>query len=157
MKRDLGDMIVRMMHNEVPVPFSEPEQASGNNVTWLFSPRTYMFLYNLESTGGREVFKGEMVTNRTVMSVPFKVTTAIPDNLGNNGNQTEIYLTEPRFSNIIEESGGVDIGVYKEAAYIENNEMISAVQKNQTHPTPVSYTHLRAHRDRTRSRMPSSA
>ena len=43
---------------------------------------------------------------------------------------------------------------------IDNNAMFDVFNDGdttQTHPTPVSYTHLRAHRDRTRSRMPSSA
>lgn len=96
---------------------------------WVFAPRTLVFLQNLKDGNGNKVYP-EIATGKWG-SYPYRVTTSIPVNLGANGDESEIYLTD--FSEaIIGEATGLILDVSSEAAYIENGQLVSAYSRDQT-------------------------
>ncbi|RFB73828.1 MULTISPECIES: phage major capsid protein [unclassified Herbaspirillum] len=96
---------------------------------WVFSPRTLVFLTNLLDGNGNHVFP-EIATGNW-RGKPYKTTTSVPDNLGDNGDESEIYLTDFNDA-IIGEATGLIIDVSGEASYVENGTLVSAFSRDQT-------------------------
>ncbi|VWD22958.1 phage major capsid protein [Burkholderia contaminans] len=96
---------------------------------WIFSPRTMVFLQNLVDGNGNHVFP-EIAAGQW-RGKPFKVTTSVPDNLGADGDESEIYLTDFNDA-IIGEATGLIIDISGEASYVEGDKLVSAFSRDQT-------------------------
>lgn len=83
---------------------------------WIISPRTEAYLMTISDGLGNPVFEREMVSNRTLRNVPYRVSTQLPEDLGISGLGTEIYLAD--FSQLlIGESKSMEFDVILDAAY----------------------------------------
>lgn len=97
---------------------------------WLMSPRVAMFLTNLRDGNGNKVYP-EMDSGM-LRKKPVHMTTEIPDNLGNGGNESEIMLVEPSHV-MIGEHMGIEIAMSTEAAYKDaNGDMQAAFSRDET-------------------------
>ncbi|VVG70936.1 capsid protein [Pandoraea apista] len=107
---------------------------TGKNVKmikpgWIFSPRTLVFLSNLQNENGTTAFP-EIAAGQW-RGKPYKTTTSVPDNLGENGDESEIYLTDFNDA-IIGEATGLIIDISTDATYMENGQLVSAFSRDQT-------------------------
>jgi HK97 family phage major capsid protein len=83
---------------------------------WIISPRTEAYLMTITDGLGNPVFEREMIANRTLRNVPYRVSTQLPEDLGGSGLGTEIYLAD--FSQLlIGESKSIEFDVILDAAY----------------------------------------
>lgn len=97
---------------------------------WLFSPRTEFYLITLRDSNGNYAFKDEMANGR-IFGFPYAVTTQIPDNLGDDEDESEIYLVD--FADaVIGESSQIEIDVSTEAAYYNGSSVVAAFSLDQT-------------------------
>ncbi|SMB97959.1 phage major capsid protein, HK97 family [Thermanaeromonas toyohensis ToBE] len=97
---------------------------------WVFSPRTEYYLMTLRDSAGKFVFRDEMIQGK-VLGYPYFVTTQIPENLGVNGNETEIYFGD-FMDAVIGENEELLIDVSTEAAYFDGTNLVSAFSTDQT-------------------------
>lgn len=97
---------------------------------WVMSPRTAMFLTNLRDGNGNKVYP-EMANGQLRMK-PVQITTEFPDNLGDNGNASEIMLAHPGHI-LVGEHMGIEIAMSTEAAYKDaSGEMQAAFSRDET-------------------------
>lgn len=96
--------------------------------TWLFAPRTLLYLTNLRDGNGNLAFPEIAVGE--LRGKPFKVTTQIPINL--NTNESEIYLVD--FGHIVVgEHMGIEIAMSTEASYLNaGGTLVSAFAQDET-------------------------
>jgi HK97 family phage major capsid protein len=81
---DLGNLFLAIANANVPM----------DNMGIVMSKRTeYFFKFHVRDGLGRLVL-GEEMARGTLFGVPYKSTTVIPNNLGANGYQSELYLTD---------------------------------------------------------------
>ena len=97
---------------------------------WIMSPRTAMYLTNLRDGNGNKVYP-EMSENM-LRKKPVHITTEIPDNLGNGGDESEIMLALPS-QILVGEHMGIEIAMSTEAAYKDaQGEMQAAFSRDET-------------------------
>lgn len=97
---------------------------------WVMAPRTETYLMNLRNANGILAFP-EM-ENGMLRRKKYHVTTAIPDNLGGGGNESEIYLVQPN-QLFFGEHMGLEIAISNEAAYKDTTgTMQSAYSRDET-------------------------
>lgn len=97
---------------------------------FIMSPRTEAYLKNLMNDTGNYIFKQEMMAGR-LNGYPYAVTTQIPQNLGVNGNETEVYLVD--FADaIIGEAQQLIIDASQDAAYVDGGNVVAAFANDQT-------------------------
>ena len=98
---------------------------------WIISPRTEIYLMRLKDSNGNYVYRDEM-KDGLIWGMPYRATNQIADNLGNNGDESEVYLAD--FAQlIIAESSQVQFLVSNEASYKDaNGNLVSAFSKDQT-------------------------
>ncbi|WP_158963917.1 phage major capsid protein [Chachezhania sediminis] len=101
---DLGKLELALANANVPY--------SGAH--WVMSPRVAMFLTNLRDGNGNKVYP-EMADGM-LRRKRVHVTTEIPDNLGGDGDESEIGLVAPR-QVAVGEHMGVNIAMSGDAAY----------------------------------------
>jgi HK97 family phage major capsid protein len=123
---DLGKLILKLM--QANVPFTRPG--------WIFSPRTYMYLWTVQTTVGNYAYQSEMATGK-LWGWPFKVSTQVPETLTTNEAETtgttgsEIYLAD--FADaVIGESLGLLLDASGEASYMDGGTLVSAFSQDQT-------------------------
>ncbi|WP_374556637.1 phage major capsid protein [Aquitalea pelogenes] len=108
------------------------EGVDANMVTpgWLMSPRTFRFLEGLKDMKGNKVYP-ELATGQ-LKGYPVGRTTQIPNNLGEGGDESELYFAD--FADcFIGEDQSLLIDFSKEATYKDNDgQVISAFQRDQT-------------------------
>ncbi|WP_046168271.1 phage major capsid protein [Chromobacterium vaccinii] len=108
------------------------EGADANMVSpgWVMSPRTFRFLEGLKDMKGSKVYPE--LANRTLKGYPVGVTTQIPNNLGKDGDESELYFAD--FGDcFIGEDQSLVIDFSKEATYKDTDgQMVSAFQRDQT-------------------------
>lgn len=80
---DLGNLILAL--ENANVFFSNPG--------WIFSPTTAMALMTVRDGLGQYAFRAEMMTGK-FWGWPFKKTTQVPANLGNDGDESEVYIAD---------------------------------------------------------------
>lgn len=97
---------------------------------WAMSPRTWMHLYGLRDGNGNKVYP-EMSQNM-LKGYPIEHTNAIPSNLGQDANETEIYFAD--FNDVvIGEDGNMTVDFSREATYVDaNGNFVSAYARNQS-------------------------
>ncbi|MFV1573709.1 phage major capsid protein [Phaeobacter sp. JH20_30] len=97
---------------------------------WIMSPRTAMFLTNLRDGSGNKVYP-EMASGQLRMKT-VHITTEFPDNLGDNGNASEIMLAHPSHI-VVGEHMGIEIAMSTEAAYKDaEGKMQAAFSRDET-------------------------
>lgn len=97
---------------------------------WAMSPRTWMYLYGLRDGNGNKVYP-EMAQGM-LKGYPIEHTNAIPVNLGQGANETEIYFAD--FNDVvIGEDGNMTVDFSREATYVDaNGNLVSAYARNQS-------------------------
>lgn len=98
---------------------------------WVFTPRTKWFLMQQRDGNGNWAWRDDLLAG-TLFGYPYQTTTQLPNNLGNGGNESEIYLAD--FSQaIIGENTGLIVDVSTEATYHnEQGQPISAFENDMT-------------------------
>lgn len=97
---------------------------------WIFSPRTNIYLRSIRDGNGNYAFRTEMESG-LLLGYPFRVTSQIPENLGANGNETEIYLAD-FVDVVIGDSMQLTLDVSDTAAYHNGSTIVAAFSLDQT-------------------------
>ncbi|MCJ8139361.1 phage major capsid protein [Falsirhodobacter halotolerans] len=101
------------------------------NPSWVMRGGAKNWLANLRDPIGFKLFPS-IEQNGTLLGYPIRTTAQIPDNLGEDGNETEIYFGDFNEA-MIGDSMVLQIGSSTEAAYIDSKgDMISAFQNDLT-------------------------
>lgn len=97
---------------------------------WGMSNRTYMKLYGLRDGNGNKVYPE--VAQGMLKGYPIERTSAIPRNLGDAGNESEIYFAD--FNDVvIGEDGIMKVDFSNEATYPDaDGNLVSAFTNNQS-------------------------
>lgn len=111
---------LRLELRKANIPQSRP--------VFFMSPRTEYFLQNLNN-GVIYLFRDEMLGRKTVMGIPYEVTTQIPENLGSGSDESFIILADMAFA-VIVDSGTVDVQVSREATFNDGSQLVSAFQND---------------------------
>ena len=97
---------------------------------WIMSPRSAMYLTNLRDGNGNKVYP-EMSENM-LRKKPVHITTELPDNLGDGGDESEIMLVHPGHV-LVGEHMGIEIAMSTEAAYKDaSGTMQAAFSRDET-------------------------
>ena len=119
---DLGDMILRLKENNIPM----------TRPCWIMAPKIEVYLMTLQNTNGFYVFRDEMMRG-VLWNIPYKTTTEMPVNLTVNStsNTSEIFLVD--FADaIIGEAMTMRVDVSTEATYLEGNQLKSSFSRDET-------------------------
>jgi len=97
---------------------------------WIIGPRTWKALFTArDSNGGNKLFP-EMADGK-IGNFPFEVTSAIPENLGGGGNESEVYFAD--FADVLIGTGReLTVDVSSQAAYLSGGSLVSAFSRDQT-------------------------
>lgn len=117
---DLAKMVRLIEESNVPMV----------RMGWIFTPRVKWFLMSRRDGNGNLVWDSEM-RNGTLMGIPFRTTTQVPNNLGVASNETEITLADFAQA-IIGENTQMMIDASTEAAYQDGANVIAAFSLDQT-------------------------
>lgn len=119
---DIGRMMQKLMEANVP----------DGPWTLIWSPRTWRYLYTLQTTTGDFAFKDEM-DRGMFFGFRFKTTVQVPNTVtvGANADCSEIYLFNPD-DQVIGDNLNLSIDVSQEAAYHDGNGVVAAFSKDQT-------------------------
>lgn len=118
---DMGRLMLNLMNNNVP----------DGNWAWIFAPRTWFYLYTLQTTTGDFAFQQELNTGK-FYGLPFRKTTGIPITLtvGGNSDTSEIYLVN--FDDMaLGDSMNLAIDISTEAAYHNGSSVVSSFSLDQ--------------------------
>jgi HK97 family phage major capsid protein len=97
---------------------------------WIMSPRTENYLMTVRDANGNFAFRTEMLAGR-LFGFPYGVTSQIPENLGVDGNESEVYLVD--FADaVIGEATQLIIDASTEAAYHDGTNVVAAFSLDQT-------------------------
>lgn len=109
----------------------EEANIPGIKLGWIMTSRTKWYLWNAQDASGRYVYRDELNAGR-FLGLPYEFTNQIPNNLGANGNESELYLAD--FAQcIIGENTQMIIDLSREATYIDaQGQPVSAYQNDQT-------------------------
>ncbi|WP_144394832.1 phage major capsid protein [Pleionea sediminis] len=96
----------------------------------VLSERTFTFLETLRDQNGHKVYP-ELSESGRIGKVPVGWSTTIPENLGANGDETEVYLVDFHHA-VIGEAHRLTLDVSTEASYKDGTELVSAFSRDQT-------------------------
>lgn len=97
---------------------------------WIFDTRTKWYLMTALDSNGNYVFRDELMRG-TLLTYPFSVTTAIPNNLGGGTDESEVYFANFD-SLILAESDQLSLEVFPGGAYHDGSNVISGISQDQT-------------------------
>lgn len=97
---------------------------------WVFDTRTEFYLMTARDGNNNLVWQPEMARG-TLMGFPYRVTTAIPNNLGGGTNESEVYFANFD-SLILAESDSMELAVFPGGAYHDGSNVISGISQDQT-------------------------
>jgi len=96
---------------------------------WIISPRTRMFLLNLVDGNGNAAFPE--VASGQLRGYPYKVSTAVPSNLGAGTDESEIYFVD--FADVVlADSMNMTLMASDVAAYHDGSNVQAAFSLDQT-------------------------
>lgn len=99
---------------------------------WVFNSRVWRDLMYMRSTTGEPLFQQEMMQNKTLLGVPYFVTSTIANAVGGH-ELTDIYLGDFNELLVGERVGaGMQLAMSDSAAYFNGTSVISAFQANMT-------------------------
>jgi HK97 family phage major capsid protein len=130
---DLGKLRLRVFESNIPM----------TSCGWVMSYRTKLFLENLRDGNGNFAFP--TVKDGTLYGYPIGVTTSVPDNLGEDGDESEIYFGDfAQF--LIGDTMQVAIAASDTAAYDDGGTIRSSFSNDETvirilteHDTQIRY------------------
>jgi HK97 family phage major capsid protein len=97
---------------------------------WMFSPRTWRYLYTVLDGNGNFVFKSEL-DKGTLFGFPYRMTTNIPSNLGTGSNESEVYLCD--FADVVVgEATSILLDVSDSAAYHDGSNVVASFSLDQS-------------------------
>lgn len=97
---------------------------------WLMHPNVKWFLFALLDGLGHAPFRADIERNM-IFGIPVRTSTAIPNNLGGGGNESEIYLIDFA-SVIVGEAVALQIDTSDEASYIDGSGTVHTFQQDET-------------------------
>lgn len=108
----------------------EDADINMSNPGWIMRASAKNFLASLMNAQGNKLFPSIEASGQ-LLGAPIHTTSQIPNNLGTDGDETEIYFGE--FSEaMIGDSMELSIGVSAEAGYHDGTDFISAFQNDLT-------------------------
>lgn len=134
-RSDLGRMELALTNKNVPMMLPG----------WILNPTVISFLQDLQTANGNLAFP-EM-QNGKLRGKPFASTTSVPSNLGDAGNQSELYLCD--FAQImIGDAIQTTLAVSTEASYVDGEgKTRSAFQNDETLVRVIEHVDLGARYD----------
>ena len=104
----------------------------AGNWRWVFSPRTWRYIYTLVDGSNNSIYRAEM-SQGTLFGFPFSMTTAIPNTLtlGGNDDCSEIYLFNPN-DIVIGDNLDLSISASDTAAYYDGSSVQASFSLDQT-------------------------
>lgn len=116
---DLSKLRLKVINANVPM----------TRCAYILSPRTALFLESLRDGNGNKAYP-EMAEGKLGV-YPFAMTTSVPDNLGGDGDESEVYFGDfAQF--LIGDTYNVTIASSTEASYVEDGVTRSAFQNDET-------------------------
>lgn len=118
---DLGNSLNRLESANVPM----------TKLGIIMSPRSKNYLMFHALDGFNHPFFLEEMRGGTLLGIPFRATTSVPDNVGSSGgNKSEVTLAD--FDQVLYGAvGGVQVQYFAEGAYTENGVLVSAMERNE--------------------------
>ena len=133
---DLGKAIRLVMDANINLVIG---QAGTGAVTirpgWIFAPRTWQYLFTVQTSNGVHAFKDEMLRG-TLFGWPFRVTTQIPITMtaagaDTGGTQSELYFGAFGHA-VIGEAMGLIVDASQDAAYVNSaGTVVAAYSQDQ--------------------------
>lgn len=108
----------------------EEENVAMSNPGWIMTPRTKWDLMQERDSNGNFAFKEEM-TQGTLLGFPFRTTTQIPENLGTNSDESEIYFADLSGA-VIAENTSLLIEPFPGGAYHDGSNVVSGISTDST-------------------------
>lgn len=132
---DLGKCLRLIMDADINLVINQAGTgAVGVRPGWIFAPRTWQYLFTVQTSLGTHAFRDEMLRG-TLLGFPFRVTTAIPITCtaaaDTGGSYSEIYFGAFAHA-VIGEAQGVIVDASSEAAYHDGTNVIAAYSQDQT-------------------------
>lgn len=123
---DLGRAIRVLLDGNV-----NPDIMGG---AWIFSPRTWQYLFTVRDGNGNQVF-APMLASGQLFGYPFRRTTQIPDNLNasaSGGNdESEVVFAAMRHIRIYD-SPGAEVRAFDGGAYHDGSAVQSGISLDET-------------------------
>ncbi|MDB6177930.1 phage major capsid protein [Paracoccus sp. Z330] len=108
----------------------EDADVNMSQAGWIMRASAKNFLANLRDDNGNKLFPS-IEANGQLLGWMIHTTSQIPNNLGTDGDETEVYFGE--FSEaMIGDSMDLSIGVSTEAGYFDGSDWVSAFQNDLT-------------------------
>ena len=105
------------------------------NPVFFMSPKVRNYLATIRHAGGGQPYfpglENPAEDMGTIWGRPVYTSTNIPDNLGTNSNEAEVYLVDMS-EIIIGESSTIELAVDNSASYVENSSLVSAFSRDET-------------------------
>lgn len=101
---------------------------------WIFAPRTWQYLFTVQTSLGTHAFKDELMRG-TLWGFPYRVTSQIPITMSGaadtGGTQSEVYFGAFAHA-VIGESLGLIVDASQEAAYHDGSAVVATFSQDQT-------------------------
>nr|WP_152559559.1 phage major capsid protein [Paenirhodobacter enshiensis] len=108
----------------------EDADVALTNPGWIMRASTKNWLASLRDTNGNLLYPS-IDTNGQLKGAPIYVTSQVPNSLGTNGDETEVYFGE--FSEaMIGDSMELNVSMSTEAGYMDGSTFVSAFQNDLT-------------------------
>lgn len=111
----------------------EGSNVSMSNPAFIMSSRSKNFLMHLRHSGGGNLIYPELRdrNNPSMYGFPVFVSNNVPNNLGDQGDESEIYFFNVDDA-LIGEVGGLEITVDSSASYYDGSQLQSSFSQDQT-------------------------
>ncbi|EKO3875084.1 phage major capsid protein [Vibrio metschnikovii] len=96
---------------------------------WILSPSVFTFLDSLRDGNGNKVYP-ELAQGK-LKNFPVEFTNQLPENLGDSGNESEIYFVDMS-QVLIADTMMYRIAISTDATYKDGDELVSAFSRDQT-------------------------
>lgn len=133
---DLGHAIRNVMDANINLVIGQAGTGAITvNPGWIFAPRTWQYLFTVQTGLGTHAFKDEMMRG-TLWGWPYRVTTQIPITMtaagaDTGGTQSEAYFGAFAHA-VIGESLGLIVDASQEAAYHDGSAVVATFSQDQT-------------------------
>ena len=133
---DLGRAVRNIMDANITLVIGQGGTGAIDVRTgWIFAPRTWQYLFTVQTSLGTYAFRDEMLRG-TLWGWPFRVTTAVPITMtaagaDTGGTQSEAYFGAFAHA-VIGESLGLIVDASQEAAYHDGSAVVASFSQDQT-------------------------
>lgn len=133
---DLGRAMQKLMDANINLVVGQAGTGALTvNPGWVFSPRTWQYLFTVQTGLGTHAFQGEMKSG-TLLGFPFRVTSQVPSTMSSSvldtgGTYSEIYFGAFAHA-VIGEAEGIMVDVSDTAAYHDGTGVVAAFSQDQS-------------------------